>query len=602
MNGNFNVFKSVTLSVTGNSDLIGTLSIGGTTTTQSQIVILDTTDSILSDTGALVVHGGACIDKHLLVGSLTCTGQASISSIVISSTLNSVSVSTGALVVNGGIGIAKDIVIGGALGVAGTTTLNNLVVSSTIESTGLGVGSIVADGGISASGNMFLGGMLSITNTTDATFVGNGALICAGGASVAKSVYIGGHVNIGSTATSSSTSTGALTVSGGIGVQGTTYTNDIFVEGSLHVNSTTDAISVGTGAFIVDGGASIAKSVYIGGDVVVESTLDSFGITSGAIVVSGGIGATGSVNIGGNISLQGHTSVLSFVNNGFDVPSTVVRSSGTRISLHDDLSLTGYTEFALGVSGTSLWYSTSSILTGHAWYSGTNQTMSLSGLGTLQVTGTVDCPNLNVTSTVNSTSSTNGAVVVGGGVGVAGNVCAGGDLTTHGKVTMFGATSGSVSIKSASTVAIPYTLTCPPALPSTTSYVTCDTSGQFAFMDILGGGGITYDGNTTSVVTNTLKRWVFSTTVYGGYAIGHPTSDGTVHGAALFTSIRFCTAMATSASGIPYQVAICGLYSISVDLKSVTFVVITGVNQTRTGRTQQSAPNGTPVDMFIFGW
>lgn len=91
------------------------------------VIINNTSDTTSSSTGALIVEGGAYIDKNLIVH-----GDIYGDNITALSTDNSTSASTGSVVIAGGLGIAKDLYVGGNLTVNGSITPQTTSFSTTL--------------------------------------------------------------------------------------------------------------------------------------------------------------------------------------------------------------------------------------------------------------------------------------------------------------------------------------------------------------------------------------------------------------------------------------------------------------------------------------
>jgi len=106
---------------------------GLTVDASSNVVVTGSTQSTDKNTGALIVEGGAGIEKNLYVGgaagvtgNISVGGTAGITGITtLSATTASTDKDTGALVVDGGVGVEGAINAGGNLGIGGNTTLGN---------------------------------------------------------------------------------------------------------------------------------------------------------------------------------------------------------------------------------------------------------------------------------------------------------------------------------------------------------------------------------------------------------------------------------------------------------------------------------------------
>jgi hypothetical protein len=189
-------------------------------------------------------------------------GLAVTNTATVESTLTSVSTETGALVVQGGAGIAKDVYVGGIIDAAGDITSGGdlevagaATVLSETESNDTATGALIVSGGagigknLNVGGSQILAGSLTVNSTTQSTTTATGALEVAGGAGIGGNVNIGGGVTVQSTTSSISTQSGALVVSGGVGVGETVYVGkDLYVGGILY-GTVLGSISTATNLF-----------------------------------------------------------------------------------------------------------------------------------------------------------------------------------------------------------------------------------------------------------------------------------------------------------------------------------------------------------------
>lgn len=227
----------------GTNIFSGTNTFSNLNTYNNRVIINNTTNSSNSTTGTLILSGGLSIsntsDASSLIngGSITTAGGVAIAKTLYvggttnfsglqtyTNTTSSINSSVGSMVLSGGISInnstnATGATVGGSITTAGGVAIaKNLYIGSTDSSNSYTSGSLVLSGG------------LSINNTTNASSLTSGGTITTGGGlSVAKDMYIGGPayfsspVLITNTSSSSSVGTGALTVSGGLGVSENIY-------------------------------------------------------------------------------------------------------------------------------------------------------------------------------------------------------------------------------------------------------------------------------------------------------------------------------------------------------------------------------------------
>jgi hypothetical protein len=191
-----------------------------TTGTTSTFVISNTTTSTGTTTGALVVTGGVGIGGNLYIGGqiIGAGGQAigsnstgTTSTFIVLNTTASTSTNTGALQVRGGVGI------GGSVYIANTSYIDGaqIITSATIASFSAAVT------GTTGTTSTFL-----ISNTTNSTSTTTGALQVRGGAGIGGNVFIGGTVTGGGIRTSSTSTPPANPTVGDIWYN--TNTDDIY--------------------------------------------------------------------------------------------------------------------------------------------------------------------------------------------------------------------------------------------------------------------------------------------------------------------------------------------------------------------------------------
>ena len=153
--------------------------------TWSNSLILDSNNSSFSTTtGALVVAGGVGIGQDLYVGgeivaqkltieytTVTTTFVTTDDVITTFNTTQSTGTNSGALVVAGGAGIGRTVNIGGTLFVnSGTVVRGITTVTHTASATSTVSGAFQVIGGIGVGGSMYLNGYLQVGYTTTASY------------------------------------------------------------------------------------------------------------------------------------------------------------------------------------------------------------------------------------------------------------------------------------------------------------------------------------------------------------------------------------------------------------------------------------------------
>ena len=416
-----------------------------TTGTTSTFIILNTTSSTGTSTGALQVRGGAGIAGDLYVGGniVDSTGRiigqgttGTTSTFIILNTTSSTGTSTGALQVRGGVGIGGDLWIGGniygsngqAIGAATTGTTSTFIILNTTSSTGTSTGALQVRGGAGIAGDLYVGGNIVdstgriigqgttgttstflIANATISTSTNTGALQVWGGVGVGGSVNIGGTLNVGSTASAGSI-TGVssivatnITVTGNLSAPNLTFSSGTFLTPVIVAN-TSSSTSTNTGALQVYGGAGIGGDVYIGKSLIVGTTA-SAGSISGVSSIS-----AQNVTVTGNLTAPN----LNFSSGTFVTP-VIVSNSTTSISTQTGAVIVSG---GMGVGGTVF----------------ANSFVTQGGLGSISCVAYITTLNLTATNTIlvsgttNSTSTNSGALVVTGGVGIGGNLYISGNI------------------------------------------------------------------------------------------------------------------------------------------------------------------------------
>jgi len=325
----------------------------------SNLVVISTTQATSVDTGALVVQGGAGIAGNLYVGGnlivsnvsyeyqeiITTTELVKGNLVAASGTISS-SVDTGALVVVGGAGISGSLFITNTNDVSANIGLlhnANIAINANLgayqswananlSSADNTINSIEANlGAFQNYANANIGSFYNYANTkigsnsnsnlvvvsnTPSTTPNTGALTVIGGAGIAGNLNVGniiiaeGNIVANSGNVSTDTTTGALVISngGGLGVTGNVNVGQtIIAEGNILANSGVSSTNINTGALVVVGGAGISGNINVngevktGGNIVAGSGAASTDVTSGALVVKGGAGVSGEFSLGGRV-------------------------------------------------------------------------------------------------------------------------------------------------------------------------------------------------------------------------------------------------------------------------------------------------------------
>jgi hypothetical protein len=351
----------------GVTSLTGTTYIGLSQSTGSveitnlgvQTLTAGTDTAVSASTGTVVVWNTSTLQ------SVTARGATTPSAITISNDTQSASTNTGALIVTGGAGLGGNLYVGGNFVTDGSSQLQNLsAVSVTATSinvayftatvatvTNLTVHNSLYVGGASTLTNLLVtgdgtvNGTFTVTNTTPASSTSTGALTVGGGVGVAGDLWVGGTIygslggsintatNIadglagqvpyqsapGQTAFTGPGNAGEILVSRGS--SGPVFQNTLTLAGN-NVSTSTQ-----TGALVVAGGVGVGGNIYFGGNLYQNgvlftgastSTTSTFTInngtvststTTGALVVQGGVGVGGSVYIGNKVGFVNTSNV-----------------------------------------------------------------------------------------------------------------------------------------------------------------------------------------------------------------------------------------------------------------------------------------------------
>lgn len=416
LSGGQSISKS--LHVGENVFVHGDLQVAGSISTLGDegVTFSNANESTSPVTGSVVVSGGMGVAKSLFVGGI---GH-------FVNTEGSTSPITGSLVTSGGLGVAENLNVGGSSVIDGNLTVKgDTISSSTTPATSITTGAVVLAGGIGIAGDLYLGGLGGFTNTTNATSTTSGSVTIAGGLAVNKDTYIGGITTITNTTGSTASNNGALVISGGVGIGkdlnvagdtrisgNTEILGTLQTTGTVHMLNTTDSTASNNGSLVLDGGLGVAKNLRVG------STVDSTSATTGAVTIVGGLGVSKSLVINGNQTFTGTNPSVTFSTSGNAPPTFATRSTGTRLTLQKELSVTTV-DYAIGMDTNATWYSipVNTSANRFDWYGGQDVLMTLDGEGTLAVNGTTD-----------SSSTASGSVRISGGVGIAKNVYVGGSF------------------------------------------------------------------------------------------------------------------------------------------------------------------------------
>jgi hypothetical protein len=537
------------LVVAGGVGIGGDVFIGGDLNVSGALVV--TTASISSsavtsitagtDTAVSGSVGSITIWNTSILQTITDRGNSTTNIVLILNSSASTSTTTGALVVTGGVGIGQDLYVEGDIYQHGSKVVTTATVKSLTSSTLADVtyyGSTTPDA-------------IGITNSTTSTSTDTGALTVAGGIGIGGDVYIGGDLKVSgalvvTTASISSSAVTSIIAGTDTAVYGTVGSITIWNTSTLQTitdrgSSTTNAVlilntsastSTTTGALQVRGGAAIGEKLFVGSDANVNgsltlapvvwsylpTTFTDIPVTYGAthltftlevddtitgMKVSQGAGGYGPGSV--NLVIPGTTfpggttpandivfEVETFFSPGpvysTDVTSTVSYVSGTLPPRYDSIKSTG--NVGIGAENSHWTFGTDGVLTlpdaglitsvsggvniypsaGTAAvisnFSGNNQLYAWDNDVSIQTSpnnagaefntwvfgtnGNLTNPGaVLVLSTANSTSTTTGALTVSGGVGVELDMYVGGTIYSNNSQVVTFANTASLIASSA---------------------------------------------------------------------------------------------------------------------------------------------------------
>lgn len=341
--GNINISSSNRINFNGTTGSIYAENTNNTLFLNAQTIrISNTTESTTSNSGALVVNGGAGINKNLNVGGdVVITGNLTVSGI--STTLNTETIllEDNMIVVNNGPSPLFDsgfLVKKFQTGTSGSTNYaglfykqseNNFVFATT--SSDPGQTNVVIDNYIPIKASN-----LSLVSSENASGLGTGGtLTINGGASIEKKLYVGGDVylprennlffqnNNNDSSFLNMSNSGVLNIVNSNGdIQFTSVSGsfsfwnnqsnllNIDQNGNTRLNATSNSLGLGSGgALTLSGGMSISKDLYIGGKSILSDTTPSINSSTASLLLSGGLGILCDVNStygnGGALTVSG---------------------------------------------------------------------------------------------------------------------------------------------------------------------------------------------------------------------------------------------------------------------------------------------------------
>ena len=381
--------------------------------TANRVIVTTSTNSTSTNTGGLIVYGGAGINLDLTVGGLIRALNTAVST----------GTNSGAVTVVGGLGVGGSIYGGqvydngsrvvtqATLGNYGVTQLNageDLSVSTT---TGIVTVTNISSLQSVTSRGSSTNQVIRITNPTQSWSTDTGALVVTGG------IGIGGAITVKTTATIEN-------IIGGDG-----YIRDLGVStfiASAIITSTNvlNATSATDGAVRIAGGVGIAQDLYVGGNinaavltatsgVFTSATISDLTVTNSLVVSST---STVSVTTVGGVSVGGDLYAGGLYDGQRRVVTNVEPNAGPYIGISGLYSSGTTASFVITNLGVQTLTAGTDTAVNNS--TGTITIWSTATLQSITERSTTTDVALLFSNLTNASSTTTGALVISGGLGV----------------------------------------------------------------------------------------------------------------------------------------------------------------------------------------
>jgi hypothetical protein len=384
------------------------------------ISILNTASSTSTDTGALIVAGGVGIVENLNVGGLTVLSNATVTNslrldgvVTIYNQTESISTDSGALVVVGGVGIGKNLTVGGNIVSTGTVRGFELYDDGNRVVTNVNA---VGGFGISIRDEVSVGTstVFTIDNTGVLALVGTPYIGISSATGIVTITNLGVQTLTAGTDTAVSRSTGTIVVWNtstlqSVTTRGSTTTNRI------HITNTETSISGSTGALTVDGGVGIGKDLVVQGNATVFGNFTI--VSTGTQVI---INSTQTYIVDPIIEIGGGKDNTRLeINDGFDRGIVFNYNPSATV----DLAQATHAFIGFDNSSKELIYKTDAY---------TNNTSFPADFGNAGNWGTARFGALKLVNGTSATNTVSGDLTVAGGVGIGGNLYVGNTIYSGG--------------------------------------------------------------------------------------------------------------------------------------------------------------------------
>jgi hypothetical protein len=485
--------SAVSLSVTNNFTATGASTLNGAVTANSSLGV----QGNLAVTGTSVLTGNVTATNDLHVGgNFSVTGTSVLTGITqITSIVDSAGTDSGALVVFGGAGFGKNVNIGGNLFVQGVinATIDGVTSTSTHIAAGA-TGAVVVQTDFGRTGFINPGSAgtiltsngtgaipsyqntLTLAGNTNAVSTNSGALQVVGGLGIGRDAWIGGDLYVSGNQVVTTGTIGGFAnltvITAGTDTEVSTSTGEVLIwntstlasvtarsgitSTALRFENQTQSTSTDTGALVISGGLGVVKNVTIGENLTVFGTISFQGqsgsgingntATFGTIVATGtnvtGLFVTGNATIGGNIT----ATTINVIGRSTLQDVTAATLTATNITVTNDQTVNGQ----LSIGGN--FYTTGTAHLIGDVYAGSNVGIegNLSTTGTTRLFGAVTAEStLGVRGNFNVT----GTSLLVGGVHSVGNLGITGNFNVTGTTTLSAITATVVRVTSTATLA-----------------------------------------------------------------------------------------------------------------------------------------------------
>lgn len=418
-------------------------------TINQPLIINEYTQSYSTQSGALIVQGGAGFAGTVWVNELSTYGNGFIGGqLFLQNTTQAVSAVSGALVVAGGVGISGNLHVAGEiiaqkLTIQLTTVTTTLIQTDDIIKTSNNTQSISTDsgalqitGGVGIGRDLIVGGGMRVLGDANVTgtVYSTSAFAIPDRFEVTSSTFETiTTMRSYNTTSSTSTTTGALIVDGGVGVGGDIWASKIYSNGVQLANFNTSTL-VATSVFAQTFNTSTLVATSVFAQTFNTSTLVANAVNQVGGTVNASVLTATNINVGSSYMVGSYTNAFYINTYGifdeaasnnqvFQIVTNVTSSTGGTLTSAGGGGIWTAGGGAQVYSSAELTFRMGAVIKQGSYPTGgtnpTGQNVTFSSTGSVYIG--------NQTA---STSPTTGALQVNGGAGVNGNVILAGYLKT----------------------------------------------------------------------------------------------------------------------------------------------------------------------------